>query len=75
LDNVYFADKGLQKNLRCFIFLKSLVIFSIKILSQNQLDLEMSVYWRSLLVWILAVQSISAGFNNIAKSPVEKINP
>lgn len=57
-----------------FFFFKCLVIFSIKILSQNQLDLEMSVYWTSSLVWILAVQSVSAGFNNIAKRPVEKIN-
>lgn len=55
-------------------FLKCLVIFAIKILSLNQLALEMSIYWRALLVYILAVRSVSAGFNNIAKRPVEKIN-
>lgn len=49
-------------------------MYPIKILSQNQLDLEMTVYWRSLLVWILAVHSVPAGYNNIAKSPAEKIN-
>lgn len=52
---------------KVFHFLKCLVIFSVKILSQNQFDLEMSVHWRCLLVWILAVQSVSAGSNDSAK--------
>lgn len=43
-------------------------------LSWNQLDLEMTAYWRPLAVWILAIQSVSAGYNNIAKSPADKIN-